>query len=86
MSDNLQIKRPCERDDLKAIVLHLTYWHVADDGETSDFYDDGDYQGVEQYICENCGMCWMPESPDRVSDFETAWQEALEHLKVKEVL
>lgn len=75
---NLQVKRKCERADLVAIVPKLTYWYVSDDGDTSDFRDDGEYDGIEQYVCFNCSECFVPDKPGNRTD--EAWEAALAHI------
>ncbi len=72
--------RPCERDDLVALVSRQEYWHVENDGETGDFRSDGEYTGIEQYGCFNCGRWFEPEDPDRQRNLDYAWQAALDHL------
>ncbi len=73
-------QRPCQRDDLVAIVPQLSYWRVQDDGETGDFRTDGEFTGIEQYGCFNCGKWFAPEDADSPNDWDRAWQDALEHL------
>ncbi len=77
---------PCARDDLAAIVLQETYWHVDKDGSTSDFRTGGDFRGIEQYTCMKCGRCFEPDDSVRPSDWERAWQAALAHVGVKEAV
>jgi hypothetical protein len=78
---NLSVYRPCEPDDLFAIVPRVTYWTVKDDGETDDFHDEGEYDGIEQYVCFNCSGYWVPEKQYNQPAIDVAWKEALDHLK-----
>lgn len=84
---DLQQTRACERNDLWAIVPRVTYWEVTENGDTGDFADDGQYDPIEQYVCNNCGKDWMPETPrdepGHETELQACWQEALEHLKVE---
>lgn len=76
----LSQRRPCERDDVAAIVPALEYWNVDDDGEVGDYRSEGESTGLEQYVCFNCSRCFEPEDADRPADWDRAWQAVLDHL------
>jgi hypothetical protein len=78
-------KRPCSRGDLRAAVSGLSLWHVDEDGETSKFDTDGDYEGLGHYVCGNCGACFVPDDGSLLPALERAWQEALDHVARKGV-
>lgn len=75
--------RPCKRDDLRVIIPQPTYWTADGEGSPDVHVADGEFYDMEQYTCVNCGVCWMPDDPNRVSDWEPIWQEALDHLTVQ---
>jgi hypothetical protein len=76
--------RTCERDDLRAIIPQPSYWTVDSNGDADEHVSDGSFYDLEQYHCVNCGNCWMPDDPNRVSEWEAVWQEALGHLTIQE--
>ena len=78
---NLQKKRPCERDDLRIIIPQPTYWSVDGHGDPDQHVDDGELYFTEQYSCWNCGGCWMPDDPERTSEWLEAWRDAVAHVE-----
>ncbi len=72
--------RPCERDDLRAVVPQWNKWSVDDQGNPAEQAEAGDPDGdVEEYECVNCWLSFVPDGHSRVA-FDLAWKEALDHL------
>lgn len=80
--DTNKLSRPCERDDLRVIIPQPTYWTADSQGNPDVHVTDGEFYDMEQYHCTNCGKCWMPDDPNRVSEWEAVWQEALGHITI----
>lgn len=71
----------CTREDLRVCINIPSYWSVKDDGSIGDEHfgeGDPDVCNFDSYSCDNCGEFFTKAEKN-----EDAWQEALDHLKVK---
>ena len=74
--------RPCERNDMRALIAVWTYWSVDDDGLCRQRIStvEADAADMEEYYCANCGECFSPGDGVGSESLDAAWRRGLDHL------
>jgi hypothetical protein len=76
------MSRPCQRDDLEAVISIWSRWTVDSHGYGLDLLQEppADVSDVELYHCDNCHLDGEPGYGVGSESIEAAWQRALDHL------